>query len=240
MDAKMIYVYSLKDCSKLNLKEHHGILPSNFLIIEEGGECHCRVTVDENFSEDQAFYLMRREVDRIYYLTGIRIPINLIAIENLDGESYGMSSFSGKVRIIDTSAIEKLCQQTWEGPLAIQLCLWSLANTPSTPLGAKINLLFQIIEAKYPDTTNSVDYPPYNCISNPPFPKTECKLLRDYVSHQKDEVCSMQLKNYCAYLGYPEIFYDPTDTKLDEVLREKLKLLTTEAKISIDGAIKWR
>jgi len=82
-----------------------------------------------------------------------------------------------------------------------------------------------------------VYYPPYDSIASPPDPKTECKLLRDYVSHQKEEVCSAQLKNYCAYIGYPDIFYDPTDLELDKVLREKLKILKTEAKKTIGGAI---
>ena len=240
MNEKMVYVYSLKDCSPLNLKKFQGIFPSNFLIEESGNDYSCRVTVDENFSQDQAYYLVLRELDRIFFVTGIRISAELKAIENPDGECCGISNINGRCRIVNTSEIENVSQQRWEGTLAIQLCLWRLANSPGTPLGAKINLLFQIIESKYPDTINKVHYPPYDSIANPPDPKTECKLLRDYVSHQKTEVCSAQLKNYCTYIGYPDIFYDPTDLELDTVLRKKLNILKKEAKETIDVAIARR
>ena len=70
-----------------------------------------------------------------------------------------------------------------------------------------------------------------------PAPLTECKLLRDLVSHGADTPSSgKQLQEYMKHLGIGS-FFDPTNPKFAALFGEKAKLVEEEAMKIIKAAI---
>jgi hypothetical protein len=159
---------------------------------------------------DVAFATVQRECDRVYFLTGEQLAPVFKRIDDPHGTTTQFKSQPGQSFI--KTAFSPTPQQ-WTPKLAVQLRLWQLARRPDTPLAAKINLLFQIIECEHPDRNDNATYPQFTVSMVKPAPLTACKLLRDLVSHGASTAPSgKQLQDYIKYLGIGG-FFDPPRKK---------------------------
>lgn len=220
----MDYIYSLSNNRLLEQNSIGNVLPTNITIFKEKNNYMVKVSLSDESNQAQADYLVARELDRLAFLTGIDCSAKLERQQRADGRWNVTKSFTMKWNI-ENHIPDKLTLQVWKEPLSTQLALWRIANEESTPLPAKINLYFQIIEASFPDNRH---YPEYNDPTIQPDPKTECRLLRNLVSHQGDNMMA-QMKNYCEYIGYPYVNYDPSDIEFTNLIKSKLPIAREEA-----------
>lgn len=231
----MNYIFSLSNRKFIdeNLEAMKNSFPEFLQIFCDCGEYKVRVSGLNIEGEGQAKYFVDRELNRVFYISGgnVESKFSYIDYEN------GMRSVQSSVAFIwdiEKKIPNDLDKQDWSDLLSLQLELWRLSHMGDIPLPLRINLLFQIIEASYPD---KYQYPDYHDSSSPPDPKTECKLLRHLVSHQ-GEMGSGQLKKYCKYIGCQEVFFDPGDKNYFSLIEGKIKLLTDEARKAIERGFK--
>jgi len=219
------------------------VLPPHFSVTQENNEMLLVIEIpnpivpDGGSLNEAVFSEVARECDRIYFLTGVDLKPVLKRRESCEGAGTGYAYLGMKADLV-ASLKSDVLPQAWEERLERQLALWKLAS--SVPLSLKVNLLFQIIEAKYPETNNQRDYPPYLDDSVTPDPRTEALLLRHFVSHQKNTVMTQvntQLGNYCRYIGVAEGFFNPKDLNHVRVVNSKVKLISDLAKQIINAAI---
>lgn len=98
-------------------------------------------------------------------------------------------------------------------------------------------LLFQIIELTHPTwPRNHSAYPAYNHPDQAPSPLTECKLLRNLITHAGN-VGDPQLRHYCRYLGLPELMLDRTDSDYIKLIEGKLPLVEREAQRILSSSL---
>lgn len=229
------YIYKISSFEVFTIEQLSKVLPENFSILKEDGELLLVVEMLYPSIDDEVFYQVQCECDRIYFLTGEQLSPQLKTKINPTGSMTGFVDIGLSALIVARLPHNLDCEQ-WAGKLLDrQLRLWQYADQPETVLPAKINLLFQIIETKYPDTRNLTDYPEYKDPNVPPHPRTEAKLLRHFVSHQGQP--RKELKNYCNYLGVAEGFFNPTNTDHINIVRQKLNFIKDEARRIIDASI---
>ncbi|MHB1427562.1 MAG: hypothetical protein ACYCVW_02565 [Rhodocyclaceae bacterium] len=198
-------------------------LPEDMLIESRGGETYVSVLCAH--SEDEtAQFRIDRELDRLYFLTGVRIRAEMCR-KTVTADSSCSYSIHGRLA-------PTIKPQKWSYNLTLQLRLWSVATQSGDPL-TRILLFFQVIELSYPSPAH---YPPYLDSRDPPDRRTECRLLRHLVAHS-GEVDKNQLKNYCEYLGLPPLMLDRTDPDYVELLSSKAPLVALEAKEVIASAL---
>jgi hypothetical protein len=235
----MKYVYNIKHSANLTPDQFRCVLPSHFLLREENEQLMVIIEREGEPDEKQVFYEIERECDRIFFLTGIQLDPTLIRVERPDGLKMAHSAIKSDC-ILYEQLPSDLDRQQWTQILEIQLRLWQLANLPNIPLSVQIMLLFQIIECFYPDTNDSKSYPVYdpNDFSQPPHHRTEAKLIRDWVSHQKKKVDRRQLQNYCKYMGLKEKkFFNPTDAIHQQIIPKLYQKVKNEAEKIIASSI---
>ncbi|MFH0784788.1 MAG: hypothetical protein V2B20_22925 [Pseudomonadota bacterium] len=233
----MKYYYTISKYSAFTSKELNDVLPKYFSIQENEQGIFLVVEKIDRSDQAEVFSEVQRECDRIYFLTGEKLNPILIRIEESNGSGTGYGFLKTELDAILIGYISsEIDRQQWQNPLAKQLRLFYLAEL-TEPIAPKMNLYFQIIEASYPNTNDLRDYPEFKIGDIKPHPRTETKLLRDFVSHQKNKISSSQLKLYCQYLGINEEFYNPTDTKHIQIVKSKLSFIREEARKIIDVSI---
>jgi len=207
------------------------ILPAHFGVVEGGSTLFLVVKgAASPLGLQTATLKVQRECDRINFLTGV----DLSPVFTRELKANGMST--GTLCITSTALVVKPLpsttgRQVWTGTLGVQLRLWFLAKADSTPLLSRVNLLFQIIECAFPDTSDGHAYPEYKNPMTDPAPLTECKLLRDLASHgHSKKVKSPQLKLYCKRHRLPEQFADPTNEKVMRLIDSRIGVLEIEAR----------
>ena len=236
MENDMKFKYRIKDMGNLNAAQLIKILPGN-CTIEQNDNTYLIIERDPGTTENDSFFFLQREVDRLFFLTGINIKYELDTIENNDGFSTGISGLKCMLTAI-AQLPENIDRQQWgTNDISVLLRLWSLAFSPNLPLAAKINLLFQIIEIEYPDTSDNAVYPNYHDPANPPDPKTEAKLLRHLMSHGNGPIANNSLRQYCIFLGISPEMHNPIDPNFIFGVNKRLSILIDEARKIIDDKI---
>jgi hypothetical protein len=183
------------------------------------------VEVPADSAEDRrAQYLIDRELDRIYFLTCVRVRAEMIR-RKVSATFTASWSVHGALP-------HSVAPLSWTYDLALQLRLWSAASATTDPL-VKILLLFQIIELAYPDTGH---FPEYLDTSTPPHPRPECRFIRHLIAHAGD-VKLTQLKTYCEHLGLPTLMLDRTDPAHVGVIAGKLPLVEDQARRVLASAV---
>lgn len=186
------------------------------------------IVESENTDEKEIFSELQQECDRVFFLTSESLNPKFEWETNQNGTTSSQSSISCRINTVN-AVPQNTTLQDWTSSLAIQLRLWGLAKSSGLPLTARINILFQIIEIFYPETNNPTYYPVYLDISKSPHPRTESLLLRNLVSHGGKDITSSQLKNYCQFLGIPENFHNPINSKCIKVLKNRINIVEKEA-----------
>ena len=211
------------DTMDLDITLFQESLPRTFEVSSRADGLYLKVATSK--AEDMtAQYLVDRELDRLFFLTRIRLKGVMCT-----------KVITMSVRLVwgDRGILPvNVTRQKWSYELALQLRLWALAGEEVDPL-MKIVLLYQIIELAYPSKN---DYPAYTDAQMPPDTRTECKFLRHLVVHAGD-VISPQLKIYCEYLGLPPLMLDRTDAQHVEVLSNKFTLVEHTARSAIEKAL---
>jgi hypothetical protein len=232
----MRFKYRISNMANLSAGQLGNILPDNcaiyqndntYLIIEHG----------PGTTENDSFFFLQRELDRLYFLTGINIKCELDTIENDDGAFTGISGVKCTLTAV-AQLPENIGRQQWgTDDIAVHLRLWALAFSSNLPLAAKINLLFQIIEIEHPETNSNAVYPTYRNPANPPDPKTEAKLLRHLMSHGNKPVKHNSLRQYCIFLGISPEMHNPIDQNFVSRVNKRMAILINEARKIIDSKI---
>lgn len=205
----------------INLKIFQKSLPSTFQAYEENGAIYISIetVVDE---DENAKYLVERELDRHFFLTCVKITAEMVRKKvQLSLDSWNR---------IHGDLQEDIEPQKWSYELPIMLKLWSMAIDLHSEFRLQILYYFHIIELAYPSRDS---YPVYTDPTTPPYPLTECKFIRHLVAHAGD-VSRSQLRLYCKYLDIPEVMFDVTDRRYQSILLNKVKLLEEQAKKAIE------
>lgn len=233
----MRYVYTLSGFRALTIEQARGALPQHFSFREEREQLLLVVEPLGVVTDEQAFGHVQQECDRLFFLTGEQLAPKILRKENPDGRAVGFGSITADAFITKSLSTE-VDRQQWHIPLAMQLRLWRLAQSPNVPIAARINLLFQIIEISYQNTHDENEYPKYKDSRKRPQPRTEAKLLRHLASHGNTRtMSSKELKRYCKHLKISEQFHNPTDIDYLRVLHERFPVVESEARRIIEASI---
>ncbi|HEV6968080.1 hypothetical protein [Roseateles sp.] len=201
---------------ELDLVAFQKALPAGLVL--EGRSDGAYIIVATLLEEDEhAQYLVDRELDRLFFLTGVRFRAEMCR-----------RSVHADLRAnwcIHARIPNNVAPLSWSYNLALQLRLWSVAFETLDPM-IRMLLLFQIIELSYPAPS---DFPPYLDSRLAPHPLTECKMLRHLIAHAGDADHN-SLKRYCAHLGLPEVMLDRTDPTHVAAIASKLPLMELEAR----------
>lgn len=230
----MKYIYNISRFSAFTSDQLSTVLPKNFASRKEGEQFMLVVSLQRLSNESEVFYYAQRECDRLFFLTGEQLNPKLLRIEYA-GEKRLFNEVDGIMRGVETLQ-DDIDRQHWTHKLTLQIRLWQLAHLPYQPISVQIVLLFQIIEASFPDTKNEHMYPPFEENDLRPHPRTEAKLIRDWVSHQEAKMRARLLR-YCRYLEIEPRFFDPTDERHQKKIPELFEKVEREAKKVINAAI---
>jgi hypothetical protein len=231
----MTFVYEIAPLRVYKDTEILPLLPVSFSFTSESGKSLLMVVSGTSAGDpDVVFAKVQRECDRVAFLTGEKLAPKLKRIDRPGG---GTTNFKTQAGQSYTKKTFSPTRQQWTPRLAVQLRLWHLARRSDTPLAARINLLFQIIECEHPDKSDTTVYPPFTSSTTKPAALTECKLLRDLVSHGADTPPSgKQIQEYMKHLGITN-FFDPSDSKHAALIGEKTRFVEGEAMRIIEAAI---
>ena len=230
------FKFRIFDFPDTNIGEIDRLLPNYFSLIDEEGDIFLFVNIDERINEKQVQFLVDREFDRIFFLTGCKINFSLVNIEYPDGHKKSLCDIKFSINAIQAIP-DNIGPQLWENNIDTQLKLWFLAHGENIPLASKINLLFQILEIEYPYTGNQTIYPLYEDSSSEPSPMTEAKLLRHIVSHGKSPINNHQLRKYCEFLGLRPEMHDPANAEFIDIINRRLPVITRLAKEIIEAKL---
>lgn len=207
----------------LDLSLFQQSLPKNIRVESRADGTY--VSVDSKDPEDStAQYCIDRELDRVYFLTCVRVRA-VMCRKRVTASQSIRYSIHGTLPVT-------IAPQVWSYNLGLQLRLWAIASELDDPL-AKLLLLFQIIELSYPLRS---DYPQYIDSAIPPHPRTESKLLRHVVTHS-GEVTGTELKNYCEHLGLPHLMLDRTDQQHMDIFAKRVAIVENEGKAVLASAL---
>lgn len=210
-----------RDPLDIDLKAFQSMLPSIMSVVPREGATY--IDVETSKDEDEcAQFLVDRELDRVFFLTSVRVKSEMCRRTVSSEQRFAWS--------IHAPIPPGTTVQTWNYELGLQLRLWSLACETDDPL-TKIVLFYQIIELSCPPRDQ------YEDPSRPPKPLTECKLLRNLIVHAGN-VTFPETKNYCEYLGMPELMCDRTDRSYVELLAAKQGFVESQAQGVIQRALR--
>lgn len=207
----------------INLTQFNSSLPIKMEVIEEIDGIYLKVE-SESAEDEKCQYLIDRELDRHRFLTAVKIKSEMV--------KQAVTTSLGVSRTIHNELPDNISPQVWSKNLATQFRLWNLASDSEDNM-LKVILYYQIIELKY---ISKNDFPKYTDSTSAPSVISEAKFIRHLVAHS-GEVNGVELKNYCEYIGIPELMFDPTDIGHTEIIRKKLPLLEAEAKKVISDAL---
>jgi hypothetical protein len=207
----------------IDLVQFNKSLPSKMESIEKDDGIY--IYIESSCNEDESCkYLVGRELDRHRYLTAVNIKAEMVKRRVTKSLQLSWN--------IHAKLPDDIQPQVWDSNLATQFRLWNLASDSNDDM-LKIILYYQIIEFTY---STPHCYPEYLDSTLVPNPLSEAKFVRHLVAHSGD-VGSNQLKNYCKYLGIPDLMFDPTDHGHMEIIKSKVGLLEAEAKKVIEAVI---
>ena len=207
----MKYVYNIKRSADLTPAQLTGVLPSHFLLREEGKRL--AIVIEGELAEEQVYCKIQRECDRIFFLTEIQLDPCLVRVERPDGTRVRSEQGFGCCGIEQLPS--DLDRQQWTPILEIQLRLWQLAHVAYLPISVQIILLYQIIEIE------SSEKPPLKKDAGEKRLWKEAKLIRHWVSHQ-GKIVNGELKSYIG----GDAFFNPTNAVHQQIipkLHEKVK-----------------
>ena len=232
------YHFSIPKPHSLTVAELSQILPPHFICRENEDHLVIILETESSVSDDVAHFEVRREFDRIFFLTGEDLHPSLL-FKECDGLKEGTTYIRGEVILVKRIDPTIDCQE-WRSNLVRQLRYWRL-SVREEDVSAKVQLLFKVIEITFPDTKNEKQYPVYSDPSQPPAPGRESKLLRDFVSHE-GKIFTKQLREYCKFLGRSDEtkFFDPTDSKDWIIVNQRLHVVQELAREVIDSALTRR
>ena len=215
---KLIFETEVPD---IDIDKFQKSLPKFITVYKKNDEIY--VDVETTQEEDQnAQYLVERELDRVFFLTCVKIKAGMI--------KKTVCMFLDQPCRIHGDLPSDITPQNWSYELPIMLKLWSMAIDLRNEFILQILYYFQIIELAYP---RKESYPEYSNPEIAPHPLTECKLIRHLIAHS-GEVYGSQLKFYCEHIGLPEVMHDITDGMYKSILMGKVKLLENQAKKAIE------
>jgi len=228
--------FKLFNFEHITCEEIQRILPQNFILEQKDKDIFLTINADDEIDENKAKFLLDRELDRIFFLSGKKIESSLTLVEYPDGRKRTTVTIKYDINAIQKIP-EEIAPQQWANNIDVQLKLWVLAHTYNIPLAAKINLLFQIIEIEYPNIRDQSIYPLYNDSTIVPNPMTEAKLLRHIVSHGKSPIKNDQLRKYCDFLELSPEMHDPSNAQFIDVINRRLPIITRLAKEIIEAKL---
>ncbi len=234
----MKYIFRIKRFPAFIEETLPRLLPERMTYKADDRKAFIALETATQLSEDLSLSLVRRECDRIGFLSGSFVNPVLSAIERGVNTITGIATARADVLVMvppDPSATA----QKWDTRLPLQLRLWRLAKEESRSPWSRIMLLFQIAELVMP-TNDQKYFPPYSHPSRTPHPHTEAKLLRDLVSHQKPVIRNSQLRAYCKWLGLPPKFADPNDATTWRVISGRVPVVEKLARSVINQRISRR
>ncbi len=195
------------------IKALRKILPPSMSLNQRSSTWY--IDVESDTPEDVKMkYHVDRELDRLYFLSGTRIKAESCT-SSVGVDLKGYFAVKSLVPI-------GIGPQRWDYSLGIQLRLWSLSKeTEYSPV--RLLLLYQIIELS--DVVSAT----YLNSGEPPDPLTECRLLRNLVTHAGD-VGGEELKRYCEYLGMPALMFDVTDESYLALVSSKCQFVEDQAR----------
>ena len=196
--------FKLLNFEHITCEEIQRILPHNFILEQKDKDIFLTINADDEIDENQAKFLLDRELDRIFFLSEKKIESSLALVEYPDGRKRTTVTIKYDINAI-RKIPEEIAPQQWANNIDVQLKLWVLAHSYNIPLAAKINLLFQIIEIEYPNTRDQSIYPLYRDSTIAPNPMTEAKLLRHIVSHGKSPIENDQLRKLLKSIKNPHV-----------------------------------
>jgi hypothetical protein len=192
-------------------------LPNSIRVYRDKNDIYLEADTSKN-EDITAKYLVERELDRVFFLTFVKIKAAMV--------KKRVRGYVSQVYSIYGDLPPDIEPQKWTYELPIMLKLWSMASDLKDEFILQILYYYQIIELAYP-TNNS--FPEYKESSTPPEPLTECKLIRHLVIHS-GEPKRKELKLYCKYLRLPEVMHDITDDAYSSIMETKVKLMEEQAK----------
>ncbi len=232
----MKFKYELRDTAYFSAAQLTKIFPVNF-VIEQDDKIYLLAEFPPVTTESDSLYIVQREIDRIFFLTGVNMKYELKTIEDDNGINIGLNNLRMDLGVVELLPNDIDHQQWSKDNITVHLRLWNMAHSLAIPLAAKINLLFQIIEIEYPNTQDKEVYIPYLDTKNPPSNMTEAKLLRDLMSHGKNSKVKTQLENYCKFLKLKPGMHDPADRDFMNCVKKRLFVLENEAQKIIESKI---
>lgn len=223
--SKCVYELVFSGSKDIRIDDLKAAFPLNFDLKDENGKIV--LAVDEpSMNDEQINRLVRRELDRIFFLTAHRIVAKLI-------ECDGIKRLEIEIGWRVLKSLKGVKPQNWSvSKLEIQLGLWRLANEDNISLCVRILLLFQIIELEYPDRKY---YPKYTNANISPDPLTECYLLRNLCAHQGTP--NQEVKTYCSFLGVDPKHFDPYDEIMQKKIESRLPIIEKKAREIIASKI---
>jgi len=150
----MEYVYRIKKATSFTANRVNAILPEQFSVQVDDNVYSLIVHVQDEISDQQVFYQVQRECDRIFFLTGENLYPELHCKKNPDGSMVNLERVNLDAYLV-ADIPPGVVPQSWKEPLTVQLRLWQLAHLPNIPVATQINLLFQIIEGSHRNFSKS-------------------------------------------------------------------------------------
>ncbi|MHB1245271.1 MAG: hypothetical protein ACYCZH_02440 [Sulfuriferula sp.] len=182
-------------------------------------------TIESTGPDDSdAQQLIDRELDRIYFLTTMRLRAEACS-------ATGIVRLKLVIRVFGRIP-NGTCPQQWTGSLALQLRLWAMAVDSTDPY-LSILLFFQVIELSYPDTTDKTAYPKYTGTFL--HPRTEAKLLRNLVAHAGN--AQSETSKYLEFLGLPPCLSNLIHPDWSRVISKRITHVKTQAYSGLKSAL---
>jgi hypothetical protein len=203
----------------LDLAKLQRALPSAMRVDVRPDGTYVEVGV-ESEREVTAQHLMDRELDRLFFLTCVRLSA-------VECTTTAAKTLTGRWRV-HAKLPESIGPQQWTETLTLQLRLWTVASDEDDPL-VKILLLYQIIEL------SGRESPTYDDAASPPHPLTECRLLRHLVAHAGQ--AKPEVRRYCEHLGLRHTLGNRADPELVRILTTKVPMLEREAKKVLEEVV---
>lgn len=169
--------------------------------------------------------LIDRELDRVYFFTYVALRAEMV-------KRTMTASLQASYRI-HGSLPENFGCITWNDQLTLQLKLWRLASE-SPDFVVRVLLHFQIIELRYPKTSDPISYPPYKVGNQAPHPRTEAKLLRNIIAHAAE--AKPETLRYLEFLGLPPQLSNVSHPDWLARIKPRLSILETQARETVLGA----
>lgn len=208
----------------LDFDRFRASLPDTFTLDQRLDGLYLSISSPE-LDDESAQHLADRELDRIFFLTCVRVRAEMC-------RRTVTATLAGGYRV-HGAIPEDTRPVAWTEKWALQLRLWSIAADSPDPL-IKALLLFQIIELEYPDTSNVAAYPRYADETIAPHPRTEAKLLRHLVAHAGD--ARPETAKYLSFLGLPPRLSNLTESNWLPRVADRIPHVAIQARQILQSA----